>query len=254
MPRQGPDGRGLPELQSTVPLRQIWYVPHVWKPDQGKADILSSNDWFLFGVRTTWVIPQAKTSSGLLTQTQIKQLKIYLRKNSWALTDATGWWLKNPARLWQILGKPLPVNILSFAKAFWDEVGLVNQSMRRQQVLKVILCFVVINSSTVVPNLVIRQVIRILWLTAGGKRRVEDGCFAGKNSHYAKDHLAAVNNSAQRPQALLLSGCGENEPLRATFKFSPGVVENPPACNWRKTLSCLLAFQAKASKKHIWKS
>lgn len=129
---------------------------------------------------------------------------------------------QNPARLWQILGKSLPVNISSFAKAFWDEVGLVNQSLRRQQVLKVILWFVVINSNTTVPSLVIRQVIRILQHSAGGKKRVENGCFSGKNSHYVKDHLAAVNNSAQHPQVLLLSGCGENQPLKATFKFSPG--------------------------------
>ena len=86
LPRQGPDRRGLPELQSTVPVWQIWYVPHAWKPDQGKAEVLSSADWLLSGVRTIWVISQPKISAGLLTLTQIKQLKVYLRKNSWALT------------------------------------------------------------------------------------------------------------------------------------------------------------------------
>lgn len=33
VPRQGPDRWRLPELQSAVPVRQLWYVPHVWKPD-----------------------------------------------------------------------------------------------------------------------------------------------------------------------------------------------------------------------------
>lgn len=56
VPRQGPDRRGLPQLQSEVPVWQIWYVPHLWKPDQRAAEILSSHDWLFLGVRTTSVI------------------------------------------------------------------------------------------------------------------------------------------------------------------------------------------------------
>lgn len=56
VPRQGADRRGLPQLQSEVPVWQIWYVPHLWKPGQRTAEILSSHDWLLLGVRTTSVI------------------------------------------------------------------------------------------------------------------------------------------------------------------------------------------------------
>lgn len=38
VPRQGPDGPGLPQLQSEVPLWQIWYVPHHWKTTENSRN------------------------------------------------------------------------------------------------------------------------------------------------------------------------------------------------------------------------
>lgn len=100
--------------------------------------------------------------------------------------------------------------------------GRVSHCVQRQQALKEILCSIVINSNTTVHNLAIRQVIRILQCSADGKRRIQLFCWE-KNNCYVEDHLAAVNNSAQYPQELLLSGWGENEPLNATSEFSHGI-------------------------------
>lgn len=73
-------------------------------------------------------------------------------------------------------------------------------------------------------NLATGQVFRILECSAGGKRRIEYCCFLGKkNNRYVEDHLAAVNNSAQYPEELLVSGWGENEPLNATSNCSHGI-------------------------------
>lgn len=160
VPREGPDGRGLPELQSTVPVWQIWYVPHVWRPDQGKAEIVF---WWLSLVQCRNILSQAKTWAGLLTRTQIN-LQHNLSQEKFLSTNRGNRVVsekpnKAMANTWQVPS----CNTLSFAKALLDEAELVNQCVQRRQVLKVILYFVVIDSSTAVPDLVIRQVMRILW-------------------------------------------------------------------------------------------